>query len=234
MHPSQHAFYPGKGTETAWKEIHARIIDKQYIFEFDLKNIYDSVNLDYLKEFLIKTGMPKEIVDQLIAWSRTSPKRVGYKNNCENKAITQSNINNLNNVETNKKAEIEIVFVSQKATDLTWDDSHTKNSQRENHKLWVSGKDKKIRIHGWDEDFNYFNGVAQGSAMSPVLSTVLLTHLLMLKYPEIEIVMYADDGVMACDLPFNPYEILGGICKRSGINAHLEAPKSKWVRIAGV
>jgi hypothetical protein len=234
MHPSQHAFYPGKGTDTAWQEIHARIIDKQYIFEYDLKNFYDSVNLDFLKEFLLKTGMPVEIVDQLIAWCRTSPKRVATGSNVASNAISSAAINRMNEVNKDKSPEVEVAFISQKATDLTWENSEEKSLQKKTHKLWVSGKDKKVRVHGWENDFNYFNGVAQGSAMSPVLSTVLLTHLLMLKYPDIEIVMYADDGIMASNQPFNPYELLGNLCKKSGIKAHLDAPKSKWVRIAGI
>lgn len=115
----------------------------------------------------------------------------------------------------------------QKATDLTWDNNEEKLLHQNSHKVWVSAKDKKnkIRINNWKDDFNYFNGVAQGSAISPILATVLLTQLLMLKYPDVEIVMYADDGLLASDHPFNPYEILGSICKRSGIKPHLEAPK---------
>lgn len=234
MHPSQHAFYPGKGTDTAWKEIQARIIHLKYICEFDLSKFYDRVNLDYLKGFLSKTGMPTELTDQLIAWNRTRPQRDAVVKKVEELNSPSIEAGNNKTLEKTELDKVEVVFVSQKSTDLTWESKEERKYHRTNHKLWVSGKDRKIRVHGWENDFNYFNGVAQGSAISPILATVLLTHVLMLKNPDVEIVMYADDGIMASDYPFNPYEILKGITKESGIKAHLEAPKTRWVRIDGV
>ena len=46
-----------------------------YIYEFDLKEFFDRINLDYLHNYLLSTGIPKEIADQLIGWSRISPRK---------------------------------------------------------------------------------------------------------------------------------------------------------------
>jgi hypothetical protein len=75
--------------------------------------------------------------------------------------------------------------------------------------------------------------VAQGSALSPTLSTVLLTQLLFLKHPEVGFVYYADDGLIYSDEPFDAKKILNSISKDSGIVAHTTPPKSKWVKYDG-
>lgn len=121
---------------------------------------------------------------------------------------------------------MEVAFIPTKATDLTWDNNEEKLLHQNSHKVWVSAKDKKkSELITGKMISTTSTVVAQGSAIYPILATVLLTQLLMLKYPDVEIVMYADDGLLTSDHPFNPYEILGSICKRSGIKAHLEAPK---------
>jgi len=66
QHRSQHGFIPGKGTDSAWKQLHEEVIDAKYIYEFDLKEFFDRVNLDYLSKTLKQTGIPKELVHQLI------------------------------------------------------------------------------------------------------------------------------------------------------------------------
>lgn len=45
---SQHAYQPGKGVITAWKEIAERVIECRDIWEFDLKNFFGSVKVDYI------------------------------------------------------------------------------------------------------------------------------------------------------------------------------------------
>lgn len=73
MFPSQHGFIPDRGTDSAWQEVISKVIPAKYIYEVDFKEYYDRINLDNLRNFLIKTGLSKELVHQIIGWSRTMP-----------------------------------------------------------------------------------------------------------------------------------------------------------------
>jgi hypothetical protein len=59
---SQHGFRPGRGTLTAWKHILKNVIQAKDIYEFDLKGFFDSINLDYISDQMIKDGIPHNIV----------------------------------------------------------------------------------------------------------------------------------------------------------------------------
>ena len=58
LHPWQHGFVHGRGTDTAWLKIHEEVLDKPYIYEFDLKKFFDKVNLDYLSDILHSHQIP--------------------------------------------------------------------------------------------------------------------------------------------------------------------------------
>ena len=75
MFPSQHGFVPGKGTVSAWQEVLTKVIPVKYIYEVDFKEFYDRINLDNLRDFLLKTGLSRELVHQIIGWSRTMPQQ---------------------------------------------------------------------------------------------------------------------------------------------------------------
>lgn len=65
IHPSQHGFRPGRGTLTAWREVLNKVILARDIFEFDLKQFFDKVNLDAISACLLKKGVPVNLVRQL-------------------------------------------------------------------------------------------------------------------------------------------------------------------------
>lgn len=62
FHPSQHGYRPHRGTASAWKVILSEVIKARDIFEFDLKNFFNSVNLDAISVALIKKGIPIDMV----------------------------------------------------------------------------------------------------------------------------------------------------------------------------
>ena len=64
------------------------------------------------------------------------------------------------------------------------------------------------------KSYTYFHGVAQGSPLSPLLSTLLITKDL-LNNPATKVVQYADDGILY-DFTQDPYTILT-FPKESGI-----------------
>lgn len=79
QHPNQHGFTPGKGTTTAWDQIHSDVIPSKYIYEFDFDKYFDRVNLDYLNETLKGMGIPNELANLMVHWSRIFLRPCGLK-----------------------------------------------------------------------------------------------------------------------------------------------------------
>lgn len=60
--PSQHGFQPGKGCLSAWREIFKeRLLRLPYIYECDLRNFFNEVDLPSLRDKLEEMGVPREI-----------------------------------------------------------------------------------------------------------------------------------------------------------------------------
>ena len=77
QHPNQHGFIPGRGTDTAWKDIHSEVLKSKYIYEYDLKKFFDRINLDYLNNILQSTmDMESGLANLIISWSRTMPQNM--------------------------------------------------------------------------------------------------------------------------------------------------------------
>jgi len=71
----QHGYYPNRGTNTAIKVLQEEVIESTNIYEFDLKKFFDSVNLDYLRSILLSADVPEALVELMIEWSRTPPRK---------------------------------------------------------------------------------------------------------------------------------------------------------------
>jgi len=54
-----HAYLPGKGSLTAWKELITKALKYDYIYEFDLKQFFPSVDVEKVTEILQKKKVPK-------------------------------------------------------------------------------------------------------------------------------------------------------------------------------
>lgn len=125
----------------------------------------------------------------------------------------------------------------QRSTDLTWTNNEDRLNDLNNHinSKNVSKLDLEIRSKtpDWMNNYCYFNGIAQGSPLSPLLSTILLVHVIML-HPSVLSIFFADDGLLHSNKKFDPDKIFKGLVKGSGITAHPEGTKSGWVRKAGI
>jgi len=60
---NQHGFLPGRGVITAWKDIFENVINRDNIFEYDLKGFFDNVKLKSIEQFLLDIGTPYSIVE---------------------------------------------------------------------------------------------------------------------------------------------------------------------------
>jgi len=74
FYPAQHGFRPHRSTLTAWKQILDEVIYSRDIFEFDLKNFFDNVNLDYVSVQLTKAVVPIDVVKRLYFLNTSSVK----------------------------------------------------------------------------------------------------------------------------------------------------------------
>ena len=203
-HPSQHGFIPGRGTTTAWRQIHDEVLESPNIYEFDLKKYFDSVNLDYLKTTLKSMQLPSLLIDRIIKWSRTAP---------ENSTHSLQRWNSPYEEASDYKYHITGTY------DI-WSE--------EEHIIWIEKKRKSEEMHPYLRRYDYYRGVAQGSPISPLISTLLITRLLLLN-PHCRVVQYADDGILY-NLTCSPQEILH-FPPESGISVNWT--KSRWLRRDG-
>lgn len=201
QHPNQHGYLPLRGTDTAWSQMEAEILNKKFIYDFDLMKFFDSVDLTNLSKLLKRTEMPEELIRAIIGWNRVPPQNVD------------------------------------RSTNLTW----TTDSEKQTSVEGYGRLDKESRKYyeslelrkDWAEDYGYYHGVAQGSAISPTLSTLVLIPELLLKEDKgITAIMYADDGKLASNNEFCPEDELK-FTTNSGIKVHSDGRKNGWDRYAG-
>lgn len=60
--PNQHAYLPGRGVTSAWADVKA-LLSMPYIYEYDLKGAFPSLDIRFVWDTLISLGIPKEIAD---------------------------------------------------------------------------------------------------------------------------------------------------------------------------
>lgn len=170
-HPSQHAYIKGRGCVTAWRQIHEEVLSSPNIYEFDFRKFFDSINLDYLDQILKGLQIPCTLRGHLIRWSRTS----AYNSPMSRNTWTSE--------------EQEICDYKYHKTGVY------PIATRTEHLYWLREKrgaeSKNPRLTRYD----YFHGVPQGGSISPLLSNLVITWLLLLN-PGTCVVQYADDGLL--------------------------------------
>lgn len=207
-------------------------------------------------KYLLSTGIPRPLVDKLIGWSRIMPRMDKtnirtpntpmkersfirseklWNERCRNWMFKPNIFSLVSRSYSTTRNNLLNVDNQQRSTDLTWINNEDKTNDLNNHlnSSLTSSLDIDLRSGDWRENYCYFNGIAQGSPLSPTLSTIILVHLIML-HPEIRSLFYADDGLLYSDKPFDPDKILGMIDKNSGVVAHPEGSKSGWIKRAGI
>jgi retron-type reverse transcriptase len=208
-HPNQHGFRPGRGTDTAWKQLHAQVLGKgkaNWILDYDLKEFFDRCNLSKLSEILKTLDLPKDLLYHIILWSRTMP----------------SNMDRSTDIEYESKEQLER------------DKKNYNNLPEEELKVY----EKEYQKESNENKFCFYNGVAQGSPLSPTLSTLMLVKTLMLKTNGC---YYADDGKLFGSTVQELNEakdLLKSLDPDSGIQAHITGEKgytldkenNKWIK----
>lgn len=191
-----HGFMPGRGTTTAWKELIERVLDKKYIYEFDLKQFFSGVSHIKVLETLQKLEVPDKGIDWLCAVNTTLvnlPKTELLDESLEKDSwyntyealrswgdIMEEELNMTNILEemAKKEGHSDVYEMAKYFHDV----------------VWKGAEGGKLR------------GLPQGLNTSPILSiSTLIDWYKELKNRNIELLMYADDGLMYSNEPFDPY-----------------------------
>lgn len=94
--PHQHAYQKVKGVNSAWKDLED-IKSYDYIYEFDLKGFFPSINMSYVFRELKNIGLPKGIAEWLLNMSMMYPKPSSLDPSKldESNAIAKAELDNL-------------------------------------------------------------------------------------------------------------------------------------------
>lgn len=74
LYKSQHAYIPGKGTTTAWKDLLNKVDNYKYIYEIDLKQCFPNIQGEWITYELGKMGVPEEYVNYLEGLNHSTAK----------------------------------------------------------------------------------------------------------------------------------------------------------------
>lgn len=202
----QHGYFPQRGTMSAIKVLLTKIIHSKSIYEFDLRKLFDTINLDYLEDILLKLGVDPEIVTHMIRCNRTAP--ISGERPQVFKSLTHE------------------AHLYKYHKTRVWG---FPGGIAELHN-WLNKKRIEEKANPDLKEAGYFLGVSQGNPLSPVLSTLLLNPLLLFgKFSLLyKILMYADDGILYAISPDVEITEILKFPPESGIEIH--PTKSKWVK----
>jgi len=190
-----HAYMPRVGTVTALKDLVLKVLNKAYIYEFDIKGFFNNVSiLDTIRK-LRERGMNKEMRLRL-------------------KRILDS-----------WPANIEAV-TSVRGQDTTYDQKLGHRKYLNESKVLSNVSDNIVSSLIYTGNLSALlaidKGLPQGAAPSTILSLLALADWFKeLKKKGIKLLMYADDGLLYSDEPFEPYPPKG---------FEFAENKSKWVK----
>lgn len=183
-----HGFMSGRGTNTAWSEVVTKVLDKKYIYEFDLKQFFPSVSHNLVEEALRSYEVPAH----LISW-------FGNINRCTVSLPKEKKLDETvaeDKVSAHYQGLLELGPI---AFELAQSEGYSD--------LWEYAKAQSKEMEEIAPDLQATAvGLPQGLNTSPILSilTLLDWHKL-LRDRNIELTMYADDGLLFSDKEFEPY-----------------------------
>lgn len=203
-----HGFLPGKGTGTAWQEVIKRVLDSKFIYEFDLKQFFPSTSHAYVLEMLERFKVPPRVIAWLGAINETMP--TFPKEEKLDESLVKDSVS---------KDYAILKELGELALETMKLDGYTD--------LWEYAKSETFKKHVLGNLPEATSaGLPQGLNTSPILSILtLLDWYHMLRDRGIQLIMYADDGIMFSNENFEPYF-------PPSLIPNLE--KSKWVRKWGI
>jgi len=227
----QHAYRPGKGTLSAWDEILRNVPKAKFVWEFDIKGFFDNVRVDKVIKNMDGLLSP-EMRECLLYMASIAPKLPAETKIDEIAAQTKIGLE--------RARQYGYMFFNGYYSYGLW-------SVDEKTGLWTTGG------YIWQKGGNYlttpsseikgevmkgrridnaeslrYKGFPQGAAMSAFLSVLYLRDI---KLPKgANLIMYADDGLIYSDEPFNWVEFQDEL---KALSLDLNMSKCRWVKRHG-
>jgi hypothetical protein len=200
----QHAFLPGYGTLTAWKEIFLRDLHlKPFIKEWDFEKYFDQIHSNRITEELLKLGIPKKVVYFLENINRSNIKLPEEKKLDEGPKEMMMEVQEY--ISQGREIPFEHKFYDGVRGFIT---AHPNNINLLREFMLEDGCESlfeyvQLQWALFDsfrpaKTTTDFNGVAQGSPVSPILANVIM-QLWIDKHEKAECVAYADDSISFSD-----------------------------------
>lgn len=253
-----HAYTPGHGTVTAWKEVIEKVLKKPYIYEFDLKSFFDNVKINLVRDKLWERLVPDKVIEWFNQVHRMEPKFPRELKMVEPILESRRKLNKVKEAMSDSmQAFWDIVEETEKEKGgpekfLEYIKKETVYSTRED---WAFGQFVALKRAAKDfrDDEAYYEkvlgktinpkarqvlrsfaiqkvtrtGLPQGLNTSPILSILTLKDWWQeLKEQNINLSMYADDGLIYSDISFD----VNSEEETSTINPD----KSRWLKKDGV
>jgi hypothetical protein len=225
----QHGYFPRKGTLTAWREIMKRI-NEPNIYEFDLKQFFPSVEIQYVSKMLEWMRTPKRWVVYIENLNKSKPKLMRSK---EEDPVDESRTREALDLEKGILNRDQLwyqpvrLFIKDNGIEL-WRELVTQDtggwSLHHEYEMVQLQWALLSSFKGNQTFHSVLQGLPQGGGISPTLS---VQNLYPLFRDEENVVMYADDGIIFGHPKFNSPEY-----QEAGII--LNEKKSSWVKKDGV
>lgn len=215
-----HAYQPGKGTKSAIKDLVEKVLPAKYIYEFDLKQFFPSVDVEEVTSKLISLGVPKSYSYWLENVNRCSPKLPST--HLLNEDRTTKRIQMQNDLKKGYADFSSPLFDCVREMDKEELRTMVLEDGCDNLFEWVQMQWVKFDEYGLGGFNDNFKELPQGLNTSPILSLItLIDWAKKLKAKGVNLLMYADDGIMYSDQPFEP---------ESPKSTPIHPEKSRWLK----
>lgn len=187
-----HAFMPKVGTNTALKSFVEKVPSAQFIYEFDLVGYFNNVSIVDVLQGLAKRGTPFKSIKKLLWILSSSPKNMSYFDD-----HTTKYDETLTSREWYKTGieRVESIF------EMAFGNHKFNNNKFEELIEEYLG----FSVNGGKVD-QALKGLPQGAAPSTILSLLVQSDWYnQLRSKNINILLYADDGIMYSNEEFNPF-----------------------------
>lgn len=217
-----HAYLPRKGALTAWKELIEKSLKARYIYEFDLRQFFPSVDVDKVTTMLQGMKIPKWYTFWLENINRTAPVLP------KEEKLDESRVHDKYKVHSQIRQGVydptasiydEINKLGPIAHTLMKEDGY------DNIFEWAQAQWAAFDSYGLGGMGTLYKGLPQGLNTSPTLSILTLKDWIE-KYRKRRVyaTMYADDGLLFSNRPFKPFSQEG---------AELHKEKSRFLKWDG-
>jgi hypothetical protein len=204
----QHGFFPHRGTLTAWRSVIKLAFPAKYITEFDLEGYFNNIDIRYISYVLGDLNTPLPIVNYIQDLNLSTP------------------MTDLSSIDL---IERELRINAQKKDNLVRGELYNEWLRAIRDNVWQYLHDKALHKVAMLKPFQKWNGIPQGAAMSPILSSLVSADCLFDHIPGL--IMYADDGIIYSDTPIKlgyTQKMLNGGVKWNDLKCRVIKENGVW------